>query len=429
MTEAVTVDAARATALATLDAVLARPPAQLEAALERAAGRFGPDARDRGFARVLVTTVLRRKGQLDGVLRRYVKFMPDALVAQNLLRLGAAQLLLLETPAHAAVSATVALARSQKRPEAGLINAVLRKVAAERPKLPSPQKNAPPWLWQSWVEAYGEDVARAIGAAHLEEPPLDLTVPVDRAAWAERLGGQLVGPATVRLEHAGLVPDLPGFAEGAWWVQDVAATLPVSSLGEVQGLRVLDVGAAPGGKTAQLAAGGARVTAVEADAGRASRLRENLARLRLEVDVVVCELADFDAQQPFDVVLIDAPCTATGTIRRHPDIPWHRSAKDVITQAAKQRAMLDLAPALLRPGGRLVFATCSLQPEEGEALVAAWLAATPAVRRVAAVVDPPASLHLRSDAVGQWRTLPHAIPGGMDGFFFAHFERSSETHD
>ncbi len=428
MTAAVAVDAARRTGLAALDAVLSRPPVHLEAALAAAAERFAPDARDRAFARVLVTAVLRRKGQLDGVLKRYLRFVPDSLTAQNLLRLGAAQLCLLRTPPHAAVAATVGLARSLQRPEVGLINAVLRKVASERPQLPDPSKNVPAWLWRSWVEAHGAAEARAIAAAHLEEPPLDLTVPHDRDVWAAKLGGEPIGPQTVRLLHAGAIPDLEGFAEGCWWVQDVAATLPVWGLGDVAGKRVLDVGAAPGGKTAQLVTAGAVVTALEPDPARAGRLRENLTRLHLEAQIVEAELGAFDAAEPFDVVLIDAPCTATGTVRRHPDIPWHRSSRDVAAQAARQRELLDLAPPFLRSGGRLVFATCSLQPEEGETLVEPWLAATPTMRRSAAVVAPPAELGARSAAPGQWRTLPAAIPGGMDGFFFAHFERSSDTH-
>ena len=415
-------DRARGTALDVLGAVLGRPPERLEDAFARLADAAGLEARDRAFARRLVATVLRRKGQLDGVLQGYLRYAPESPVAQNLLRLGAAQILLLETPPHAAVGTSVALARARRRPEAGLINAVLRKIAAERPALPDVTRNLPPWLWRRWCAAYGEATARAIAAAQATEPPLDLTVPHDRDAWAERLGGTALGPASVRLEHAGAIAELAGYAEGAWWVQDVAASLPVASLGDLAGRRVLDVGAAPGGKTAQLIHAGGDVTALDADADRMARLETNLARLGLTAATRVAALEDF-AERDFDVVLVDAPCTATGTLRRHPDIPWHRSERDVRTQAALQARLLDAAADRLVPGGRLVYASCSLEPEEGERLVVDWGAGRGDVAPVAAVVAPPAELGVRACGDGAWRTLPAAIPGGMDGFFFAHVHK------
>ncbi len=415
-------DPARAVALDVLGAVLGRPPARLEDAFARRADAGGLAGRDRAFARRLVTTVLRRKGQLDAVLARHLRYAPDALAAQNLLRLGAAQLLVLETPPHAAVGTAVALARARKRPEAGLINAVLRKLAAERPELPDVVRNLPGWLWRRWRDTYGEATARAIAAVQAEEPPLDLTVPRERAAWAERLGGAALGPQTVRLHHAGAVEELAGYAAGAWWVQDVAATLPVASLGDLGGRRVLDAGAAPGGKTAQLIHAGAEVTALDVDAARMARLETNLARLGLAARCLVCPLEALDAGA-FEVVLLDVPCTATGTLRRHPDIPWHRSAGDVRTQAALQARLLDAAAARLAPGGRLVYASCSLEPEEGEALIAECCGGRDDVAPVPAPVDPPADLGVRVGAGGAWRTLPSAIAGGMDGFFVAHLEK------
>jgi 16S rRNA (cytosine967-C5)-methyltransferase len=271
-------------------------------------------------------------------------------------------------------------------------------------------------------ENYGEETARAIATAQAEEPPLDLTVPRERDAWAERLGGKALGPQTVRLEHAGPVEELAGYAEGAWWVQDVAASLPVASLGDLGGRRVLDAGAAPGGKTAQLIHAGAAVTALDADPARMARLEENLSRLRLTAATHVATLEEF-ADDGFDVVLVDAPCTATGTLRRHPDIPWHRSERDVRTQAALQARLLDAAVARLKPGGRLVYASCSLEPEEGETLVADWAAGRGDVEPVPAVVEPPAALGVLARGEGAWRTLPSGIPGGMDGFFFAHMTK------
>jgi len=415
-------DRARAVALDVLGAVLGRPPRRLEDAFARTADAAGLEGRDRAFARRLVATVLRRKGQLDGVVKGYLRYAPDALVAQNLLRLGAAQILLLDTPPHAAVGTSVALARAKRRPEAGLINAVLRKIAADKPALPDVTRNLPAWLWRRWCAAYGEATARAIAAAQAEEPPLDLTVPHARDAWAERLGGRALGPQTVRLEHAGAVEELAGYAEGAWWVQDVAASLPVASLGDLAGARVLDAGAAPGGKTAQLIHAGGAVTALDAAAGRMARLEANLARLGLTATTQVAALEDVTADG-FDVVLVDAPCTATGTLRRHPDIPWHRSERDVRTQAALQARLLDAAMARLAPGGRLVYASCSLEPEEGERLIVDWGAGRGDVAPVPAVVDPPAELGVRPCGTGAWRSLPSAIPGGMDGFFFAHLTK------
>ena len=415
-------DPARAVALEVLAAVLGRPPRRLEAAFARRADRAGLAGRDRAFARRLVATVLRRKGQLDDVLAGYLRYAPEALAAQNLLRLGAAQLLLLETPPHAAVATAVALARAAKRPEAGLINAVLRKLAAERPALPDVTRNLPAWLWRRWCAAYGEATARAIAAAQAEEPPLDLTVPRERAVWAERLGGTALGPQTVRLDRPGAIEELAGYAEGAWWVQDVAASLPVASLGELGGRRVLDAGAAPGGKTAQLIHAGGEVTALDADAARMARLEANLARLGLTAATRIGTLEEV-ADDAFDVVLVDAPCTATGTLRRHPDIPWHRGERDVRTQAALQARLLEAALARLEPGGRLVYASCSLEPEEGELLLADWCAGRDDVTPVAAVADPPADLGVLARGEGAWRTLPAAIAGGMDGFFFAHLTK------
>ncbi|MEO1091000.1 MAG: transcription antitermination factor NusB [Pseudomonadota bacterium] len=423
-------DRGRAVAVRALDAVLRRPPQQLEAALEEAAARHRPSPRDRALARRLVSTVLRRRGQLDQLLRKRVRFWPDSLTAQNLLRIGAAQLVFLETPPHAAVGATVSLARALRRPEVGMVNAVLRRLATEQPDLPSVERNVPAWLLASWTRAYGEAAAQAIMTAHLEEPPLDLSVPGDRETWAKELGGELVGPLSVRLKRAGVVTELPGFAEGHWWVQDVAATLPVWSLGDVRGLSVLDVGAAPGGKTAQLAAAGAVVTAVEPDARRRERLNANLERLghRDQVNIIGTELAAVDRERRFDVVLVDAPCSATGTIRRHPDIPWHRAAEDVAALAQRQQDLLDSAALLVGAGGRLLFATCSLQQEEGEMLIGRWLADNPVFDRTAAVRPPSNELGLISTEAGQWRSLPSAIPGGMDGFFFCHLRAKGADH-
>ena len=418
--------AARSAAIALLEAVLGRHRT-LEDALD-ALPRL--EARDRGFAHLLAATVLRRLGTLDAVIESFLRRVPPDAV-RHALRIGTAQLLLLGTPPHAAVGATVAAVRAlPKGPSfTGLANAVLRRIATEGVAaldgLDAPRLDTPDWLWRSWHDAYGAETARAIAQAHQREAPLDLTLKPgeDAAGWAERLGAEVLPTGSLRLTAEARVPDLPGFAEGAWWVQDAAAALPARLLAVRPGERVFDLCAAPGGKTAQFAAAGARVTAVERSPGRAARLRENLARLRLDAEVIEADAATWRPAEPADAVLLDAPCTATGTIRRHPDILRNKRASDVAALTAVQDAMLANAAAMLRPGGRLVYAVCSLQPEEGEGAIAR---ASAPLRR-----DPivPAELAALREAVtpdGFLRTTPALWPerGGMDGFFAARLIRT-----
>ncbi len=417
---------ARSAAIALLEAVLGRRRT-LEEALDAVTGL---EPRDRGFAHLLAATVLRRLGTLDAVIEPYLRRAPPDSV-RHALRLGAAQLLLLGTPPHAAVGATVAAVRALPKGPAftGLANAVLRRIAAEGAAalegLDAPRLDTPDWLWRSWHDAYGPETARTIAEAHQREAPLDLTLKPseDAAAWAERLGAEVLPTGSLRIAQAAPVPELAGFAEGAWWVQDAAAALPARLLAARPGERVIDLCAAPGGKTAQLAATGARVTAVERSPERAARLRENLARLRLDAEVIEADAATWRPAEPADAVLLDAPCTATGTIRRHPDILRNKRATDVAALAAIQDAMLANAAAMLRQGGRLIYAVCSLQPEEGEGTIA----------RVAASLrrDPiaPAELPGLADAItpkGVLRTTPALWPerGGMDGFFAARLIRT-----
>ncbi len=375
------------------------------------------DGRDRAAAHRLAAAVLRRAGSLDAVLEPFLRRAPPDPV-RHILRLGAAQLLLLDTPAHAAVATGVALARTTGlAPFAGLVNAVLRRVAesgaATLAELDGPRLDTPAWLWSSWGPA-----ARAIAAAHASEAPLDLT-PRDPGA----VSGDSLPTGSIRLPAGTRVTEVPGYEAGAFWVQDAAATLPAHLLAARPGERVIDLCAAPGGKTAQLAAAGAQVTALDRDAGRLTRLRENLARLRLQADIVQADALTWRPSALADAVLLDAPCSATGTIRRHPDIPHLRRPRDVEVLASQQAALIAAAAAMLAPGGRLIYAVCSLQPEEGtaqhEAALAAGLIAAPFT---------PAELAALPEALtsdGCVRTHPGLWPerGGMDGFFIARFVR------
>ncbi len=382
-------------------------------------------ARDRAHARLLTATTLRRLGQIDAVLDGFLRAAPKSLRVRNLLRLGAVQLLFLGTPAHAAVGETVALASGREAFARGLANAVLRRVAREGQALVAAQDaarlNTPDWLWRSWSKAYGEAVVRRIAEVHLAEPPLDLTVKAEPEVWARRLEARHLYGHTLRRAAGGAIEDLPGYADGAWWVQDAAAALPARLLPGLAGKAALDLCAAPGGKTAQLAAAGARVIALEASPKRAERLTANLARLELAAEVVVADAREWRPEQPIERVLLDAPCSATGTIRRHPDILWHKTAADVARLVQLQRELLAAAAAMLAPGGALVYASCSLQPEEGAQLVEAALTGGLALERWPIAPAEVAGLPVELTAAGEVRALPcHlAEQGGLDGFFIA----------
>jgi 16S rRNA (cytosine967-C5)-methyltransferase len=415
---------ARGVALEVLDRVLgdARPLDETFAGnpdLARLASR------DRAFARLLVTMTLRRLGQIDALLDGFLRSRPKAIRVRNLLRLGVAQLLFLETPAHAAVAETVAFALGPHAFAKGLLNAVLRRAAREGKELLAGQDaarlNTPDWLWRSWCEAYGEPRARAIAESHLAEPPLDLSVKSDPATWARRLGAEPLCANTIRRPIGGTVEDLPGYADGAWWVQDAAAALPARLLGDVTGRKVIDLCAAPGGKSAQLAAAGAEVIAIEISDRRAARLRANLERLGLAVQIEIADALTWRPPQPIDHVLLDAPCTATGTIRRHPDIAWHKTPDDVRRMAALQQQLLKAAIEMLRPGGTLVYASCSLQPEEGAQVIAQALG----VARRPILASELDGLPVDLTAEGDVRTLPRDLAdrGGLDGFFIARLRR------
>ena len=431
----------RAVALATLSAVLDRNR-PLEDAFDEAAGdkaggnKAGGDrlsARDRGFARLIASTTLKRLGQADDLIAQCLE-KPLAASAQpvrHALRLGAVQLLFLDVPAHAAIDSAVSLlGKTRHAGFKGLANAVLRRLDRDGKAMLEAQDaarlNMPDWLWHLLSTVYGDTTARAIAAANLTDPPLDISVTTDAALWAERLEGVLLPTGTIRRGFGGAISDLPGYAEGAWWVQDAAAALPALLLGDVAGKNVIDLCAAPGGKTAQLAAMGAHVTAIDRSAKRLQRLSRNLERLGLSASVEAADGTVWTPAEPADALLLDAPCSATGTIRRHPDVALGKTPANVTKLAALQDRLLDHAAELVKPGGLLVYATCSLLPAEGEERIAALLDRAPAAwERVP--VDP-AEIGGWSECVtpdGDLRTLPcHlAEQGGLDGFYAARLRR------
>ncbi|MBR9973658.1 RsmB/NOP family class I SAM-dependent RNA methyltransferase [Magnetospirillum sulfuroxidans] len=388
--------------------------------------------RDRAFVRLLVATILRRLGQIDQVIGRCLeRDLPvKAIRVRNMLRLGAAQLLFLDTPPHAAISTTVDLAKnSQLAGFAKLINAVLRRLDREGRAWVAEQDaaplNTPSWLWQSWRATYGEDLARHIAAAHQVEAPVDITVAGDPTLWAERLEAEILPTGTLRRHGGGDVTQLPGFAEGAWWVQDLAASLPAKLMGSLKGKQVADLCAAPGGKALQLAVAGAEVTAVDRSAKRMLRFRRNLERLKLAATIVETDVAGWIPPALFDAVLLDAPCTATGTLRRHPDGVHLKGPGDVAYLADQQHALLKAAVSMVKPGGTLVYCVCSLEPQEGEAQITRLLDSGASICRDPILATEVPGLEMILTPAGEVRTLPHylAEKGGMDAFFIARLKR------
>ncbi len=384
---------------------------------------------DRARALRLAGATLRHLGRCDAILAPFLRKPPPPFVL-NLLRLSACELWGEAAAAHGVTDTAVRLTRAADRHEglAGLVNAVLRKVAEAREAGPAwadlPPQRLPGWLRRRLVKAWGADAVAAIEAVQAQDPPIDLTPREgDADALAARLGGIALPTGSVRMPGRVQVSALEGYADGAFWVQDAAAALPARALAVQPGDRVLDLCAAPGGKALQLAAAVADVTALDISGPRMERLAENLARTGLRATAVVADALHWQAA-PFDAVLLDPPCTATGTIRRHPDLPLLRKPGDLPGLIELQTALVDRAVALLRPGGRLVVCTCSLLPEEGEHLAELALARHPALRAAPELLDLPgvpadwhsaAGLRLRPD---RW-----AETGGMDGFFIAAFRK------
>lgn len=401
----------------------------------------GLDPRDRALAVAITKVALRRRGTIAACLATLIERpLPESARATTaILHAAAAQILFLRVPASAAVNLAVNAANGdlQAKRHAGLVNAVLRRLATGGEALLAQAEataiDAPDWLFAALAADYGDGEARAMLAAQRAESPLDITVIGDAAGWAERLGGIVLETGTVRLPHGQTpIPELPGFNEGAWWVQDAAAALPARLLGDIAGLRVADICAAPGGKTAQLAHAGAKVTALDISKPRLARVTENLARLGLHAEIAAGDARKHVPPEPYDAVLLDAPCSSTGTLRRHPDVAWTKAPEDVANLTRIQRELLDAALRMLKPGGLLVYANCSLLKAEGERLVEGWLAGRGdvAVEPVTAARDG-AALARFADAAGALRTTPLDMAGddpalaGMDGFYAVRLRKSA----
>jgi 16S rRNA (cytosine967-C5)-methyltransferase len=393
--------------------------------------------RDKAFVRVIVATVLRRHGELSRAITAHLeKPLPeDSGRLWPILLSAAAQLLILETPPHAAIS----LAVDQTRLDAGasrfskLTNAVLRRVSEAGRGETASELNIQPWLMARWRDAYGPDVAARIADASLEEAALDITVKSDAAAWAPQLGGTLLPTGSIRLASAGRIEALAGYSDGAWWVQDAAASIPAQLFGPLAGKDVADLCAAPGGKTAQLASLGAQVTAVDLRPERLRRVDQNMARLGLRCETVAADVSTWSPGRTFDAVLLDAPCTATGTIRRHPDILHLKRETDAASLAPLQARLLNNAAHLVSPGGTLMYCVCSLEASEGVAQVSSFLEAHPDFHR-----QPiqPGEAGVEADWLtvdGDLRTFPFHLeanetrPGGLDGFYVARLKRRSSN--
>lgn len=425
---------ARVSALNAVITVFTKATA-LDGALAQDRSLQALEPRDRAFARAIASAAVRRVGALQAALDTLIdRPLPEkAIRARLALLCAAAERLVLDGAAHAAVDSWVSIMDEHKDTQRykNLANAVLRRVVSGKARAAfdaaDPRADLPDWLGERWTTAYGEAVAKAMAAARAVPPTLDLTLKpeTDASALAGAIGAEVLPLGTVRRRETGAVDRLPGFDAGDWWVQDYAAALPARLLGVKAGERVADLCAAPGGKTLQLAATGANVVAVEASPKRMKKVAANLERTGLRAQLVTVDLSQWQPDAPFDAILLDAPCTATGTLRRRPDAAWAKQDGDVANLAALQARLLDAAFSMLKPGGRLVYCTCSLEPEEGEEQLSAFLA-----RTQDAALDPiqPDELPELAEALtreGAVRTRPDlwAERGGMDGFFMARLTR------
>jgi 16S rRNA (cytosine967-C5)-methyltransferase len=413
---------------------------ELFAAASGLARLTGLAPRDIALTRSIVTVALRRLGTIRQALAALLENgLPRATAPQieSCLTIAAAQILFLDVPDHASVDLAVRMMRLDQKtvPYASLVNGVLRNLIRRRAEIlegsdPLDQ-DTPAWLASRWRKTYGDATARAVAAANRIEPTLDVSLKSDAALWAERLGAILLPTGSLRLSTHRPIDELPGYGEGAWWVQDAAAALPASLLDVRPGMKIGDLCSAPGGKAAQLAARGARVVAVDRSAERLKLLAANFKRLRLEAEVVVSDILALNGFA-FDAVLLDAPCSGTGTIRRHPDIAWTKKPSDIAKLAVLQARMLDKAFELVKPGGTIIYAVCSIEPEEGEQQISNLLRRNPDITRSPIAVDEVGGLSELVNENGELRALPSHLPAedgrqaGLDGFFAARLVRRDQ---
>ena len=393
---------------------------------------LGPD---RAFARMLVSTCLRHLAEIDLAIDQFLlkPLAQNAILVRQSLRIGTAQLLFLGTPAHAAVDTSVTLLKGTRYAGfTGLVNAVLRRVPSAEPASLSVGAiaNTPDWLFDTWQKEYGDDLAQEIALAHTQEAPLDITPKADPESVAQQLEGELLPSGSIRVRPTGDITELPGYSAGDWWIQDAAAALPAHLIPEPSGKRILDLCAAPGGKAAQLAAAGAHVTAIDRSDIRLDVMRANFERLDLQAEILADDVAAWRPQELADAVLLDAPCTATGTIRRHPDILFLKEKSDLRRLAKLQYELLNAAAEMVRPGGHLVYVVCSLQPEEGSRVVNKFLLNTDGFSRAPIRGDEeriPSEFRAES---GDLRTLPShwSESGGLDGFYAARLIRKTNSN-
>lgn len=409
----------------------------LDETLDKTLAGSDLEPRDRGLVRAIATVAIRHSGLIRKAIgeRLASGSWPKAGRFPALMIAAAAQLLYLDVPDHAAVATAVDLigADPESRPFTKLANAVLRRIAREKDAILAAADpladDTPQWLAERWTAHYGLEKARAIATAHGHEPSVDLLPKSDAEGWAEKLGGLLLPTGSIRLKTRDAIPSLEGYKEGAWWVQDAAASIPALMLAPKPGETIADLCAAPGGKTAQLALSGAQILAVDRSAQRMKRFAANMDRLSLSVETRIADAAGLEAG-PFDAILLDAPCSATGTIRRHPDVAWNKTETDIRKLGLLQARLLDRAARLLKPGGRLVYCTCSLEPEEGEEQVAAFLARHPAMARDPVRLGEIPGIDEFLSPLGDVRTTPDLWPdadprlAGLDGFFAARFRRT-----
>lgn len=397
---------------------------------------------DKGLIRMIVSTCLRRMGQIDFIIDKCLnRPLPLKLEpVKNILRIGVTQLLCMDIPAYAAVNTAVELTKTNEyMHQKNMVNAILRRIEREKESFTQQIEgkeylNHPKWLIEGWEKAYGKEKTASIIKANMSEALLDLSAKNSAKEWAEKLGGSLMPTGTIRLSSYNNVTELDGFNEGAWWVQDLGASIAVKLAGDIEGKKALDICAAPGGKTMQLLAGGAKVTALDNVSERVERLKSNLARVKMQATEIIT--ADFiewgnkyynQLQNGYDLIILDAPCSATGTIRRHPDLLHLRRANEIKNNLEIQKKMIRLACGLLKKGGTLIYCVCSLEADEGEKQIEQILETELPLK-----LSPIAPNELGPDMKdmitekGEFRSLPSSLSGlgGMDGFYCARLRKN-----